>query len=327
MRRLLLVLAVLVALLVVALPAVLSGADDPGPEPSAAATAEIPAELLVVYRDAAARYCSGLSWPVLAAVGWVESRHGGGRVDAATGEVRPPIVGPPLDGTAGRMRLADPTSSDGWAHAEGPMQFLSSTWRAWAVLAPGRPAGAAPDANNAWDAIHTAARYLCGGADTIADLEAALWRYNRSSAYAEDVLDKASEYQAIDAPAGGSGTAAEAVAFASTMVGVPYRWGGQDPSGFDCSGLVWWAYRQAGVTVPRTTTGQVTAGRAVSVDELEPGDLLFTRGGPAGAVRDLGHVAIYAGGGYEIVAPATGRDVTIRPVDATRVQAARRLIG
>lgn len=328
MRRFLLVLAMSVAVLAVGLPAVLGGPDDAGPEPSDAASREIPAGLLAVYRGAAGRYCAGLSWPVLAAVGWVESRHGRGRVDPDTGDVHPPILGQPLDGTGGTMRLPDPASPDGWVRAEGPMQFLPSTWRAWAVLAPGRPAGAVPDPHNAWDAIHTAARYLCGGNADVGDVEAALWRYNRSRAYADAVLGKASEYQASDTLPGGVGTAAAVVGFASRMVGVPYVWGGQDPAmGFDCSGLVWWAYRQAGISVPRTTTGQVTAGRPVNVGELAPGDLLFSRGGPAGAVRDLGHVAIYAGGGFEIVAPSTGRNVTLRPVHPARVQAARRLIG
>lgn len=328
MRRLLLALAVSVAVLTVGLPAVLGGPDDIGPEPSDVAAREIPAELVAVYRDAAGRYCTGLSWPVLAAVGWVESRHGAGRVNAATGDVRPEILGPPLDGTGGTMRLPNPASPDGWTHAEGPMQFLPSTWEAWAVLAPGRPDGTTPDPHNAWDAIHTAARYLCGGNADIGDVEAALWRYNRSRAYADAVLAKASDYQASDMPPGGPGTAADAVGYASRVIGVPYVWGGQDPAvGFDCSGLVWWAYRQAGFSVPRTTTGQIAAGRPVNLHELVPGDLLFSRGGAVGAVRDLGHVAIYAGGGFEIVAPATGRNVTLRPVDPARVQAARRLIG
>jgi len=326
MRRLLFVPVLAVAVLVVGLPALLSGPDDPGPEPSASAVAEIPPELLAVYRDAADRYCTGLPWTVLAAVGWVESRHAGGRAEPATGTVHPPILGLPLDGTAGRMSLRDPGSSDGWARAEGPMQFLTSTWDAWAVVAPGRPAGAVADPHNAWDAIHTAARYLCSGDAHIEDLVAALWRYNRSTEYAEDVLAKAAEYQSLGTVAGG-GSGAAVVAHAQSMVGVPYRWGGSDPSGFDCSGLVWWAYQHAGVTVPRTTRGQVQAGRAVGVDDLRPGDLLFSRGGPAGAVRDLGHVAIYTGGGYEIVAPATGQTVTMRPVNHGRIQAVRRIIG
>src|SRR3989442_5105057 len=76
----------------------------------------------------------------------------------------------------------------------------------------------------------------------------------------------------------GSGDAV--VAAAMTQLGVPYVWGGETPGiGFDCSGLVQWAYAQIGIALPRTTNQQVLVGIAVTnVDELRPGDLIFTRG-------------------------------------------------
>src|SRR5437660_1111491 len=117
--------------------------------PSVAALGEIAPGLLAVYQDAATT-CPGLPWPVLAAIGWVESRHGIGHVDPATGQVTPPIVGPALDGRDGRALVIDPASADGYAHALGPMQILPATWIRWATLAPGRPTGAAPDPQNAW---------------------------------------------------------------------------------------------------------------------------------------------------------------------------------
>ena len=74
------------------------------------------------------------------------------------------------------------------------MQFLPSTWRRWGRLAPGRPSGAAPSPHNAWDAIWTAAAYLCGRAGRVADVRAAIKTYNRSDAYVDKVLAKAGEY-------------------------------------------------------------------------------------------------------------------------------------
>src|SRR5205823_2394985 len=79
-------------------------------------------------------------------------RQGDGHVDPGTGQVAPPVVGPALDGGDGRALVIDPASADGYAHALGPMQILPTTWTRFATLAPGRPAGAIPDPQNAWDA-------------------------------------------------------------------------------------------------------------------------------------------------------------------------------
>ncbi len=316
----------------VALAAVVSGPMATDSAPSAAAVAEIPAGLLPVYTTAATT-CPGLPWQVLAGIGWVESHHASGRADPATGQVTPPIIGPAIDGRPGFAGIADPTSSDGWAHAVGPMQFLTTTFAAWAVLAPDRPPGATPDPNNAWDAIFTAARYLCGGADELDDIRAAILRYNRSDAYVDDVVQKATEYglggPSPDAPSrGAAGAGGAAVAAALTQLGVPYLWGGTTPGvGLDCSGLVQWAYAQAGVTLPRTTAGQINAGVPVAVDQLRPGDLVFTRSIRGGQTIEMGHVAIYAGAGHVIVAPRTGDVVSVRPLHPARVQAVRRVAG
>lgn len=161
--------------------------------PSVTAATEIPADLLPVY-IAAAGTCPGLPWSVLAAVGWIESGHAQHRADPTTGEVYPPIVGPALDGTNGFAYIRDTNEPDGYAHAHGPMQFLLSTWTGSARLAPGRPTQATPSPDNAWDAIYTAAAYLCGGDGPLADIEAALFRYNPSRSYVADVLAKAAEY-------------------------------------------------------------------------------------------------------------------------------------
>lgn len=91
--------------------------------------------------------------------------------------------------------------------------------------------------------------------------------------------------------AGGSETGEAAVAAARSQLGAPYVWGGTSPSGFDCSGLTQWAYRQAGVEIPRTAEQQAI-GTQVTADQLQPGDLV---------VWD-GHVAMYAGDGQIIEA-------------------------
>jgi hypothetical protein len=84
------------------------------------------------------------------------------------------------------------------------MQFLSTTWSAWGRLAPDRPTTAVPDPHNAWDAIYSAAAYLCGQAGRIDDLEAALRRYNNSSEYVARVIDAAARYGTAE-PAAASG--------------------------------------------------------------------------------------------------------------------------
>ncbi len=86
-----------------------------------------------------------------------------------------------------------------------------------------------------------------------------------------------------------------AVDHARGQIGKPYTYGGDSPSeGFDCSGLVSWAYRQAGVTsMPRTSRDQHAWADRISRDQLQPGDLVFySSGGPNGTVS---HVALYAG--------------------------------
>ncbi|MEY2472856.1 MAG: peptidoglycan DL-endopeptidase CwlO [Actinomycetota bacterium] len=316
----------------VAIAAVFTGPNATMSAASAAARAEIPPDLLPVYM-AASLTCQGLPWQVLAAIGWVESRHAQGHAGPTTGDVAPPIIGPPLDGTNGTRAIRDPSQPDGWAHALGSMQFLSTTWAKWGQLAPDRPPDASPNIENAWDSIYSAAAYLCSGSPSIDDVHAAVLRYNHSEAYFELVMAKATEYGlGSDESADGTtvtGSGDAVVSAAMTQLGVPYQWGGEAPGvGFDCSGLVQWSYAQIGVVLPRTTSQQVLVGVAVTdVADLRPGDLLFTRSTREGTVVDLGHVAIYAGGGKEVVAPKTGDVVSVRAVVPSAVQAARRVLS
>jgi cell wall-associated NlpC family hydrolase len=95
-----------------------------------------------------------------------------------------------------------------------------------------------------------------------------------------------------------------AVQYAESQVGVPYVWGDADPGvGFDCSGLVMWAWEQAGVSLPHYSGAQMADTTPVPLSGIEPGDLLFF--GPGGDE----HVAMYVGGGEVIQAPYTGADV------------------
>jgi cell wall-associated NlpC family hydrolase len=123
------------------------------------------------------------------------------------------------------------------------------------------------------------------------------------------------------------GSADAVIAAAMTQLGVPYVWGGESPGvGFDCSGLVQWAYARAGIALPRTTQQQVLVGMPVAVEDTQPGDLVFTRSYRDGVVTDLSHVAIAVGGGMEIVAPHTGALVRVQPIDRGAEQAVRRIL-
>jgi murein DD-endopeptidase len=93
---------------------------------------------------------------------------------------------------------------------------------------------------------------------------------------------------------------------AVSKLGTPYRYGGSTSRGFDCSGLVFYAYYRAGIRVPRSTTAQYRHARPVALKNLQPGDLLFFRT----ARRSVSHVGIYAGSDRFIHAPSRGRVVS-----------------
>jgi cell wall-associated NlpC family hydrolase len=103
----------------------------------------------------------------------------------------------------------------------------------------------------------------------------------------------------------GSGYAAKAekvLDFARAQIGKPYVWGASGPASYDCSGLTQAAWREAGVTLPRTTWDQVKVGTRVATSDLLPGDLVFF-------YDDISHVGIYKGDGMMIHAPKPGANV------------------
>jgi cell wall-associated NlpC family hydrolase len=98
-----------------------------------------------------------------------------------------------------------------------------------------------------------------------------------------------------------SGNARTVLKWAYSKLGTPYVYGGTGPNGYDCSGFVMMAWRQAGVSLPRVVPDQYNATRRVARADLAPGDLVF--------FDSLGHVGLYVGGGTFIHAPHTGSSV------------------
>ena len=126
----------------------------------------------------------------------------------------------------------------------------------------------------------------------------------------------------------GSVKAHKVVRTAYSQMGRQYRSGGASPhKGFDCSGLIWWAYRQHGVKVPRITTDQARAGQAVPKARPRPGDIVVFRTG--NSPRGL-HTGIYAGGGSFIHSPRKGERVRMEslniPYWKSKLIAVRRVV-
>jgi membrane-bound lytic murein transglycosylase B len=200
-----------------------AGAGDPGPEADGApvgllpnidpdqlarvaASTDIPPRALQAYAGAALRLqqeqpgCN-VSWSTLAAIGRVESIHGtlGGGHIGEDGWPTQPIVGPPLDGGPGVRAIRDTDGGkwDGdttWDRAVGPMQFIPSTWRRWAVDANG-DGQAHPQHID--DAALAAGRYLCASGRDLDDGRAwseAILSYNRSESYVRTVLEWTNRY-------------------------------------------------------------------------------------------------------------------------------------
>jgi cell wall-associated NlpC family hydrolase len=111
------------------------------------------------------------------------------------------------------------------------------------------------------------------------------------------------------------------VKVAEKLKGKPYRYGGFTPEGFDCSGFVYYAYRQVGKTIPRTTRAQFRASNRLSIEDVQPGDLLFFRINS----RKLSHVGLYAGHGRFIHASPSRKQIIDASLDDNYWN--KRLIG
>jgi cell wall-associated NlpC family hydrolase len=272
------------------------GGDEGNPTASAAATAAIPPAMLVLYQQAAAM-CLGLPWTIVAAIGTIESDNG-------------------------QSSLPGVRSGANSAGAEGMMQFEPATFAEYDEPVP--PGGADPPSPyEPNDAVYAAVRLLCanGGAGG-ADVSGAVYSYNHSTAYVQQVLALAQTYAAASTAstaasgdssilAAAAGAGALAVSWALSQIGTPYVWGGETPgAGFDCSGLVQAAYAVAGVALPRVAQDQYdTTPKLAAGAPLAPGDLVFFGGGPG----SIDHVGLFVGvvGGQDVMvdAPHTGADV------------------
>ncbi len=104
-----------------------------------------------------------------------------------------------------------------------------------------------------------------------------------------------------------SGKAAAIIRTARLMIGAPYKWGGESPgTGFDCSGLIWFSYRQHGINLPRISWQQFGAGYAIRRSDLRPGDLIFHKVDKTG--KSL-HVGIVTDKGTFVHSPSSGKRV------------------
>jgi cell wall-associated NlpC family hydrolase len=204
------------------------------------------------------------------------------------------------------------------------MQFEPATFTEYALPVP--PNGATPPSPyDPTDAVYAAARLLCAnGASGGTNISGAIYAYNHSDSYVQQVLSLAQSYAgqsgdgtAVDVSAT-SDAGAVAVEWALAQIGTPYVWGGETPGvGFDCSGLVQAAYAVAGVTLPRVAQDQYDTTLKLAVGAtLEPGDLVFFGSAPS----SIDHVGLYVGvvDGETVMvdAPYTGADVRAEPFPA-----------
>lgn len=162
-----------------------------------------------------------------------------------------------------------------------------------------------------------------------ADLESQVADYQRQYAdltaeQQQQVLDaEAGPTQAVPTSVAATSAAAQiAVDTALAQVGDPYVWGAAGPDSFDCSGLTMYAYAAAGIALPHSSRMQATMGRAVSVAELQPGDLLFF-------YSPISHESMYIGNGMMVHAATSGTPVKVVALDSMigDLVAARRLVG
>ncbi len=287
------VLPLALLLLVAADPATSQASTGMTGGPSVLALSRIPPSYLALYMSAA-RTCPGLPWSVLAGIGTVESDNG-------------------------QSNAPGVHSGANYAGAEGPMQFEPATFAEYEVIIDNL---GARDIYDPADAIYTAAAMLCANGASSSDqagIRQAIFAYNHSQAYVNEVLSWAARYT-VPAP---SGAVAAAISFALAQLGKPYQWGATGPNAYDCSGLVYAAYGAAGIHIARTTYQWRQDGPQVPLSQIQPGDLLFSAGSD-GTPSNPGHVVMYLGGGEIIQAPQTGEDVQIDPLSLAGVVVATR---
>jgi cell wall-associated NlpC family hydrolase len=293
----------------------------------------IPENFLQYAQDAGEKF--DIPWEYVAGLSWRETNHGRIADDASYGSLGRLPTGI-VYGTANPAGAAGPLQF-GIKHPDtgatgGPMGDAANTWGGEADQ-PASERTAKPGSNGQWfgidgngdgrvnvwdpaDAVHSAAGFLRYWMDQGHSLEWAIGRYHGSGtggAYQVAVSAKAAQYRGGDytvAPANGTtsdcadtelnGTAVEQVIqYARAQMGKPYVWGGVGPNGYDCSGLLWQAYKAAGLpqqyVAGRWTTNSLftmSAAQEVSWDQIQPGDMILT-GGSGGGMPT--HVSMFTG--------------------------------
>jgi peptidoglycan DL-endopeptidase CwlO len=284
------------------------------PAASVAASNSIPANYLTWFRKVGAQY--KVAWVILAGIGRVESDDGMTTLPGVHS-------GSNAYGAAGPMQIGiGGASTNNWGGA--PVHPASEKVNGVATDEDGDGTASVYDPA---DAIAGAAKYLLEHG-VLTNVQGAIFAYNHSDAYVQQVLSWANLYArggyTVSASTGGNdpscvpgasqtaatGYAAAAIAYAGDQIGKPYEWGGTGPDAFDCSGLTMMAYRAAGIDIPRTADQQWLWGPRVPASQVEPGDLVFFVGAD-GTKTAPGHVGIVIGHDLMIQAPSQGFDVSI----------------
>ncbi|MFE3996536.1 NlpC/P60 family protein [Streptomyces goshikiensis] len=231
--------------------------------------------------------------------------------------------------------------------AQGIAQFMPSTWESSGIDGNG---DGRRDVWDPEDAIPSAAKYLCGIAEEVKSVpgdrqsnmlaaynagSGAVLKYGGVPPYKETQGYVRSITALANQPSGGTTVTADQIATAintaESQIGMPYSWGGGDEKGpgtgsccspngfsgadivgFDCSGLMLYAYAKAGIILPRTAAAQYSASEPVNPGGMRPGDLVFFGSSP----ESIHHVGIYVGSGYMIEAPRPGVAVRFARVDS-----------
>ncbi|WP_433501635.1 NlpC/P60 family protein [Sphaerimonospora sp. CA-214678] len=269
---------------------------------SETAKTDIPAEYLELYKKVGKEI--GVQWNVLAAIGKRETDHG-------------------------RSKLPGVAGGTNYAGAAGPMQFLISTWggKAKIKIAPGINGYASDGDGDGYGDVYNPADAILGAAKMLKrngapdDLRRAIFVYNRATWYVDQVLEIAERYAVtgaiglppeadpacdiayVDAVSGE--VVQKILEYALAQRGKPYRWGGTGPDAFDCSGIIYMAYRHAGLSIPRTTFGQWPFGVRVEPGSERPGDLVFFNAGPGTSIDRPGHVGLVVAPGKMVEARCT----------------------
>nr|WP_156112012.1 NlpC/P60 family protein [Prescottella defluvii] len=115
----------------------------------------------------------------------------------------------------------------------------------------------------------------------------------------------------------GPGSGSAALQAGLTQIGKPYSWGATGPDSYDCSGLVVWAYQQAGKTLPRSSQAQAGGGTPIDKSQLQPGDVVLF-------YDDISHVGLYAGDGNVLHASTYGTPVKVDSMATMPFYGARR---